>query len=425
VRRILLIGSLLVLSGMAAVLAFSVASREAEYRRLLAEGEAAAAADQTYVAIEAFSGAIALKPDSMVAHLRRGEAYRRRGELTAALRDLSRAVELDPTATRPLEQLGDVRLARNTYGAAAEQYAAYVRLDDRSPRVLYKLAVAQRGAGRTSDAIAALRRALELDQRFAEAHYLLGVCLREIRQPAAAIQSLQRALRIATGLIAAREELAALHRTFGQTDQEIEQLIALSAIEPERAERQIALGLAYSRAGRMELAVGTLRAAAERFPHQPRVYAALGRVWLDPAERGDRSALKKALEALRPIATAADADSESLTLFGRALLAAGDTVGAEQVLKQASERFPVESAAFTLLASAAEHGGHETLTRDSLARYASLMGTRTDPRVLTRLGDLSLRANDRAGAIAWYRRALVSSPGDPALEARLRRVLTW
>ena len=129
------------------------------------------------MAIEAFSGAIALKPDSMLAHLKRGETYRRHGDLKAAFRDLRDASELDPSATRPLEQLGDVSLALNRPDRAAERYAAYVQLDDRSPRVLYKLALAQYRAGQPALALRSVRRALALDDGLADAHYLAGLCL--------------------------------------------------------------------------------------------------------------------------------------------------------------------------------------------------------------------------------------------------------
>src|SRR4029077_4058344 len=72
--------------------------RERTYRRLIDQGEVALAAGNTSSAIEAFSGAVALKADSMLGYLRRGEAYRTRHELEAALKDLLEASALDPTA---------------------------------------------------------------------------------------------------------------------------------------------------------------------------------------------------------------------------------------------------------------------------------------------------------------------------------------
>ena len=101
------------------------------------------AAGDLSTAIEAFSGAITLKSDSMIGYLMRGDAYRRRDELEAALRDLRQAAEIDPGAPRPRELLGDVNYARHRFPPAADHYQAYVDLDDRSPRVLYKLALAR------------------------------------------------------------------------------------------------------------------------------------------------------------------------------------------------------------------------------------------------------------------------------------------
>ena len=60
------------------------ARQQREYRRLLAAGDEAVTRGQTLEAIEAFSGALTLKPDSMIARLMRGETYRQRGEFAAA-----------------------------------------------------------------------------------------------------------------------------------------------------------------------------------------------------------------------------------------------------------------------------------------------------------------------------------------------------
>src|SRR5687768_4947208 len=106
--------------------------QEREFRRLVAEGDAALDANRTSEAIEAFSGALAFKPDSMLAHLQRAETYRRRGaaDLTAALRDAREAHTLDPTAPQPIELLGDISSAMEQYDAAVRHYDSYLQLDD-------------------------------------------------------------------------------------------------------------------------------------------------------------------------------------------------------------------------------------------------------------------------------------------------------
>jgi predicted Zn-dependent protease len=99
-------------------------------------------------------------------------------------------------------------------------------------------------------------------------------------------------------------------------------------------------------------------------------------VWLDSAESGGGSAsLRKALEALRPVSQRPDTTSEVLTLYGRALMLAGDAAGAERVLQQAVDRLPVESVAFKYLGDAASRLGHHDVARDAAAKYAALTGS--------------------------------------------------
>src|SRR5688572_11231478 len=107
-RRAIALTLVLVATALGAALAYNAAARERHYRSMLARGDAALGDDQAFVAIEAYSVAVALRPDSMLAHLRRGEAYQRNENLEEAARDFRKAAELDPTATRPLESLGDV-----------------------------------------------------------------------------------------------------------------------------------------------------------------------------------------------------------------------------------------------------------------------------------------------------------------------------
>ena len=155
-------------------------AKDREYSRLIASGDQAVAEGRPFQALEAYSGAIALRPDSMVAHLKRGDTYRDRGQLDAAVRDLRRAAELDATATLPLELLGDTNLALLRFERAAERYEACVALDDRSARVWYKLGLARYRASQLTAARDALQKAVTLDKSMGEAHLLLGLSLRDL-----------------------------------------------------------------------------------------------------------------------------------------------------------------------------------------------------------------------------------------------------
>ena len=412
-------GGAVVLVGV--MLAWSAVRQERDFRRLVAAGDAALGRGQTFEAIEDFSGALALKKDSMLAHLKRGDSYRRRGELAAALRDLREASVLDPTATRPLELLGDVNVAMGRYERAAEVYRRYLTLDDRAPRLLYKLALAQYRQGQTTPAIEPLRRAVVLDERLVEAHYLLAMCLRDQKRSAEAVQSLTRAIRIDPTFGPAREELADLDLALGRTREGIEQLEALAALEPTRPQRLVNVALAYARLGRTDAAIATLGRAAERYPEADAVSVALGRVWLNAAEsQDDAVALRKAIEALQPAASRSTASGEALTLYGRALFLSHEIEASERTLARATSALPADPIAFFHLSIAAERRGHIAAARDALVTYVTLLDEDDQTRGLAaRAAGLSLRINDPAAAIAWARRAVDPEHPDPAVLAVL------
>jgi tetratricopeptide (TPR) repeat protein len=418
---------------------YAAARRERTFRQLIDRGDAALARDDTFSAIESFSGAIQLKGDAMLGYLKRGQAYRRRQLLDApahgthqavkldpaadaAMRDLRRAAELDPLSPRPRELLGDVNYSLQRFDRAAEEYQKYIDLDDRSPRLLYKLALAHYSATRPERAVEALQKAVEIDDRFAEAHYLLGLCYRDMQKRDSALRALKTSVALAPAMVHAREELADLYGRLGRQDARITQLEALASLDPG-PRRQVALGLAYVRNGEFDRAINTLGRAAEQYPDHPYTYVALGRVWLEKSQpRGDRVDLSKALGALQN-AVGSDDSSEALTLFGRALLSSRSVDLAETVLQQATEKLPVDPQAYYYLADAAERRGHAEVALRALLDYRALEGDDADNRrravMCGRLGDLSMQLQKPADAVVWYQRAIEATGADVPLLVRL------
>jgi tetratricopeptide (TPR) repeat protein len=421
------VAGLILLTGLAAagILADQAVERDREYRRLILQGDEALNRGQTFVAIELYSGAIVLKRDSMLAYLKRGEAHQRRGDtpetLSAALRDLRKAAELDPGAPRTLEKLGDVNTQLRRFANAVENYEAYIRLDDHAAPIFYKLALASRGDGRLTRAISALQQAVKLTPNFHEAHYVLGLCLKDRNQLREARSAFERAIAISPAFIPAREELADLHRMQQQPRQEIEQLNALYALDPQKPERLIAVGRAYLRTGNRELAVMTLGRAADSFKEYPGVYAALGQVWLDAAEkREDPSDLGKALEALESVATQSTASSETLGMYGRALVLANRHAEAEAIFRQASQRFPTDPEVLPHFASVAQRLGHLDEARQALMNYSVLVDEdREAAGHAARIADLSMQLDDPVAAAAWYQKSDALRTSDASLLARM------
>ena len=408
--------------GIAGALAYSAWANERDFDRLIAGGDQAVAEERPFQAIEAYSGAIARNPDSVLAHIKRGSVYYSQNELETALRDLRRATQLDPSAVRAIEMLGDVNVGLGRGERAIAQYESFVALDDRHARVLYKLGLARYRAGRIQDASEPLKQALALDPSLGEAYYVLGLIQRDLDQLPAARRSLEEAAkRSPASQTAAREALAEVYSLEGEHTRAINEFEALAALDPARAERAVALGLAQARAGRDEAAVMTLSRAVERFPDATRVYAALGHVWLTAAQRrGDRVALNKALEALTQAANHADATSETFAELGHAWLLAGDSKAAERALRQSVAKLPVPAEAYLQLANVTARDGRLQDARDALLKYATLVG---DDKPLTavavRIGDYSVQLGDPTLAVRWFDRAIDEGGANTSLQLKL------
>jgi tetratricopeptide (TPR) repeat protein len=149
------------------------------------------------------------------------------------------------------------------------------------------------------------------------------------------------------------------------------------------------------------------------------VYVALARVWLDAADRPDRAAVGKALEAIEVVVRRPSPSSEALALQGRALVLANDLESAERVLLQAVDRFPADPDAFLQLAIAAQRLGHLQLARGSLLRHAILWPTSGEARRAREIGWLSVRLGEPDVAVTWFKRALAVSGPEAALLGEL------
>ncbi len=402
--------------------------RNRNYRSLLAEGDQAMADGNAFAAIAAYSGALALRQDSVAAHIRRGQAFRDQHSTAEAMHDWSDAARLAPRSTLPNELLGDLYSAQGDDARAASYYEKCVQLDAQDATREYKLGLARYRAGSPSAAVAPLRRAVELNDNFGEAHYLLGLVLRDTQaMPQEAITAIEQAIRVAPSLTAAREELADLYRAAGRPVDELTQLQSLASLDPQTS-RDIAIGLAQARQGQFDGAIATLADAAAHDPNDSQVQLALGRVYLSRAERVlDRQTVTLALDALERALGGTARRSEGLTLLGRALYLSNDYAGAERILREAVATSPLIVDAFGYLADACERQGHFDDAREALSRLDALEGDTALPSVRAararRVGGLALKTGDVPSARLYLQRAVDGGERDATTLGQLADAL--
>jgi Flp pilus assembly protein TadD len=144
-------------------------------------------------------------------------------------------------------------------------------------------------------------------------------------------------------------------------------------------------------------------------------------VWLEAAEeRGDSSDLRKALEALEPVAAQSTASSETLGMYGRALALAGRDAEAEAMFKQASQRFPIDPEMLPHFSSVAQRLGHVDQARQALVRYSILVDQDDEEGThAAKIADLSMQLDDAVSAVAWYQKSDALRVGDASTLARM------
>lgn len=393
-----------------------IVDRDRRYRTLLSDGDRALASGNAFASVEAYSGALALRPESVAAHIRRGQAYQDQRRTDDAIRDWSDAARLAPRSTQPFELLGDLYSTQADDTRAASAYEKCVQLDPQDAVRQYKLGLARYRAGSPSTAIDPLQRAVAINANFAEAHYLLGLVLRDTQAAPEAIAALERAIRVDPSMTSAREELADLYRASGRPVDELTQLQALASLDPQTP-RSIAIALAEARQGQFDGAISTLTDAAAQDPNDPQVQMALGRVFLTRAERTqDRRTVTLALGALERALTGTARRSEGLTLLGRALYLSGDWNGAHRTLEDAVTTPPVTGEALNYFADVSERLNQYTDALDSLIKLDALEGDTATAAVRSararRIGGIALRTGDASRARLYLQRAVDSGERD-------------
>ena len=332
---------------------------------------------QTSVAVEAFSGAVALKPQSMLPYLKRGDTYLHRQDWAAAERDLRQATTLDPTAPQPLERLGDVAAGHRAAGRGrgATIGASLAHRGSGAPRPVQARAgaVPQGRHGRARSA--PWTASLQLDASSADARITSKAwCSRPPATSTRRARRFERAIELAPAEVRRALGLADLHAARGRDREELALRESAAALDTAGPAALMNVARAYAAKGRSDQAIAALTRAADQHPGSSAVqdapWDACGSTW--PTASRDTAALGRALALLAPMAAKPDASSETLTLYGRALLLDGSLIAAERVLERATLQFPIAPDAFALLGEAAARRGHRAAAELARRKQAAL-----------------------------------------------------
>jgi len=187
----------------------AVAAREAAQA---ASGSTAHALHEE--AANADRAALALMPDSALAHNGLGLLAVDEGHVQDAAAEFDRAAALDPNNASYLSNLGNARRALGDRAGAEQAYRQAIAISNRSADAANGLGVLLVEAHRPAEAVEWFERALASTPDFAEARLNLGIALQESGQPARAVDEYRKVLG-AAGAEHEKQAAAKLLATLG------------------------------------------------------------------------------------------------------------------------------------------------------------------------------------------------------------------
>jgi tetratricopeptide (TPR) repeat protein len=375
-------------------------------------------------AIAAYQDALSLSPRNATAEVGLAEAYRAVHNFEEARRILERAIREHPRSPQPLAVLGDIDLELQTYDAAIRYFSAALALDPANTDTRNRLVSAYKSKGDATSALAQVAKVLARDPQNALAVYLRAEIEADHNQDdqaladaekAVSIQPQSRPGRILLGKILVRTPPKATPEEATQRCRRAsDTLQSVAADHPDDSQTLFLLSRAYRCAGLPDQAQEAL-AAFER------------------ASQNDRSAGEGEKQARHLVQQANDRAMQN------------DLHGALDLLQQALEKNPNDSAAYSQLAKLYFSAGDIPAAATAISKALALDPYQPDflyvqGKILERQGkfDEALAAfrqtslvnpqesdayfemgaiyqhlNDRPRAVAAYKKAVALSPDDP------------
>jgi tetratricopeptide (TPR) repeat protein len=366
-----LVKKLAVLSLLAALLggvSSNVYSQSRKDRKkaeqLIEEGDRAARQKNYQAAISSYAQALAILPNSAVAHYKKGEAHFFLGEydqtvaeMDLALKNGQKPIEVWRVRWDALDKLkrydealadvnnilaadpgnqgfqlaaANINYNKGSYKEAADGYTNAAPKAQNSADIYYRLADAKSKLGDIDGQAAAAEEAIRRNTQFlADALLLLGRARYAQKRIPEAIDAFSRALTARPDKLESYRQLAELHRSQNQIDEAIKILEAGRRLNATNGEVYKDLALFYSLAEKNDEAIAAGKSATQLLPNDPVAHTRLCRAYYQAKK--SELAISSCNAALRLVPE----DGESLFYLGRASLDLRKSADAEKYFKRA------------------------------------------------------------------------------------------
>ena len=218
---------------------------------------------QTEKAIEAYSHAIELKPDSVV-YNNRGVAYGKQGDHDHAIQEYDKAIALKPDADEAYNNRGVAYGKQGDHDHAIQDYDKAIALKPENAEAYHNRGVTYGEKGEHARAIQDYDKAIALKPDYAEAYHNRGVAYRKKDDFARAIQEYDKAIALKPDADEAYCNRGVAYGRKGDYDHAIQDFDKAIALKPDLAETYYLRGVTWLFLKEWEKARSDLVAARNR-----------------------------------------------------------------------------------------------------------------------------------------------------------------
>ena len=210
-------------------------------------------------AIEHFSAALEIKPDSPKVLYNMGLALKTEGRLEAAVRYFSKALEINPKLAGAHNNLGIMLLAQGHLEEAIQRFSKALENDPQMVPAHNNLGTALVGTGRVDEALWHFSKAVAISPDQPRAYNNLGAALDLLGRTEEAIYNYRRSLELAPGSYLTLNNLGKIFMDNGNLDEAARHFSRATELEPNFSAAYFNLGLVRTDQGRMEEAIHFFR----------------------------------------------------------------------------------------------------------------------------------------------------------------------
>jgi len=206
-------------------------------------------------AIEVYNKALAIKPDYAEAYSNMGNALKEQGMLEEAIEAYTKALAIKPDYAEAYSNMGVALADQGKLEEAIEVYNKALAIKPDYAEAYSNMGMALKDQGKLEEAIEAYNKALAIKPDYAEAYSNMGVALADQGKPEEAIEVYNKALAIKPDYAEAYSNMGNALADQGKPEEAIEAYNKALAIKPDYAEAYSNMGIALKDQGKLEEAI--------------------------------------------------------------------------------------------------------------------------------------------------------------------------